>query len=94
MGSVRLTGRLVCRNEGEAQLVHEHLPRHVALTRAEPGCLSFEVTPTSDPLIWQVEERFADEDGFAAHQDRVADSEWGRRTRGIERRYTIEGLPG
>ena len=91
MTHVRLSGQLVCKNDLEAQLVLEQLPEHVTLTLAEPGCLSFEVTRTADPLIWQVEERFEDQVAFAAHQARVAGSEWGRMTAGIERRYSIEG---
>lgn len=92
MTDVRLTGRLVCKTADEARRVAIHLPQHIALTRAEPGCVSFDVTPTADPLIWEVAERFADEAVFRAHQDRVAGSEWGRETAGIERRYEIEGL--
>ncbi|MCD1267279.1 antibiotic biosynthesis monooxygenase [Microbacterium sp. MEC084] len=94
MVEVRLTGELRCADADEARLVAEHLPAHVALTRAEPGCLSFEVTPTADPLVWAVAERFADERAFNAHQARAATSEWGRRTAGIERRYSVEGLAG
>ncbi|WP_265521143.1 putative quinol monooxygenase [Oerskovia flava] len=92
MSDVRLTGQLVCADDGEAAVVRRHLPQHVALTRAEPGCLSFEVTPAEEPLVWHVEERFVDAGAFAAHQRRVAASEWGRATAGIERRYTIDGM--
>ncbi len=94
MGVVRLTGQLLCEDREEALLVVEHLPAHIALTRAEPGCVSFDVSRSTDPLVWQVEECFADEAAFRAHQDRVARSEWGRLTVGIQRRYSIRGLPG
>lgn len=94
MSDVRLTGQLVCKNQDEAQLVSEHLPKHIALTRAEPGCLSFEVVRSADPLVWHVEEHFGNESAFRAHQDRVASSEWGRVTLGIERRYSTRGLSG
>lgn len=92
MSDVCLTGQLVCKNLDEAQLVSEYLPEHIALTRAEPDCISFEVIRTADPLIWQVEEHFGNESAFRAHQDRVASSEWGRTTREIERRYSSRGL--
>jgi quinol monooxygenase YgiN len=92
MSEVRLTGRLICSTPDEARVVAAHLPRHVALTRAEHGCLAFDVTPTADGLTWQVEERFVNEAAFIVHQDRVAGSEWGRMTAGIERRYSTEGL--
>lgn len=92
MNDVTLTGELVCKNRDEAQLVAEYLPEHVTLTRAEPGCISFKVTPTDDPSVWRVDEHFEHELAFSAHQERVARSEWGRMTAGIERRYSIDGL--
>lgn len=86
---VELTGRLVCEHDREAEIVLRHLPRHIELTRAEAGCLQFDVTQTGDPLVWTVSERFVDRAAFDAHQARVAASEWGRATAGIERNYQI-----
>ncbi|WP_020109955.1 antibiotic biosynthesis monooxygenase [Nocardia sp. 348MFTsu5.1] len=88
---VVLTGQLVCASDAEVTAVLLHLPRHTELTRAESGCISFEVLRTDDPYVWQVDERFADAAAFNIHQDRVAASEWGRATAGIERRYSICG---
>jgi len=87
---VRLSGQLVCADAAQLALVEEHLDLHVSLTRAESGCESFEVSQTPDPLVWQVDELFADEDAFARHQQRVATSVWGRETSGIERRYQVD----
>ncbi|TFD73155.1 hypothetical protein [Cryobacterium gelidum] len=53
---------------------------------------SFNVTATSDPLVWQVEERFEHAAAFETHQERVASSEWGQTISGIERRYSVTGL--
>ena len=92
MTKVHLQGRLVCRDEQEAALVTTHLPRHVELTRAETGCISFTVTPTADPLVWSVDKVFHDAAAFRRHQDRVRASEWGRATAPIERDYAIDGL--
>ncbi len=92
MTDVYLSGQLVCRNTDDVAIVVQHLDRHVTLTRAEAGCVSFNVTPTNDPLVWQVDEHFSDPDAFRLHQDRVAASTWGLATAGIERRYTIIGL--
>jgi quinol monooxygenase YgiN len=92
MTAVHLHGLLVCRNAQEAALVTTHLPRHVALTRAEDGCLSFDVTATGDPLVWRVDEVFQDAAAFRRHQERAGTSRWGRETAAIERRYVIEGL--
>jgi len=92
MSPVRLSGLLVCENEEQAAVITAELGPHVTSTRAEPGCLSFEVTPTEDPLVWRVEERFADAAALQAHQARTAASDWGRATDGIERRYTVDGI--
>ncbi|RJT78508.1 antibiotic biosynthesis monooxygenase [Arthrobacter cheniae] len=53
---------------------------HIELTRAEQGCLSSEVKATGNPLIWQVDEQFQDASSFRAHQQRVAESKWGKAT--------------
>ncbi len=88
-GVVRLSGRLLCASAEEADVVRRHLPEHVRLTRAEPGCLSFEVTPTDDPLTWRVEERFTDRAAFDAHQRRTRASAWGAATAAIRRDYEV-----
>lgn len=92
MTEVSLTGRLVCATQDEAERVRESLPAHIALTRAESGCLSFEVTQTADPLVWSVAERFVDANAFKAHQARAAASDWAVQTAGIARDYTIVGM--
>ncbi|AXH37114.1 antibiotic biosynthesis monooxygenase [Humibacter sp. BT305] len=94
MSEIHLTGELICATEEEARVVSLHLPAHVRLTRAEVGCICFEVVTTEDPLVWSVEERFAGRAAFESHQRRVLNSEWGRATAGIRRRYSIEGLAG
>nr|WP_228375942.1 antibiotic biosynthesis monooxygenase [Microbacterium enclense] len=88
---VTLSGELVCADEQEASRVRRLLTEHIALTRSEPGCIAFDVTPTADPLIWRVDERFIDEAAFDAHQRRVAASTWGLQTAGVERRYVVRG---
>lgn len=92
MTEVQLTGQLVCRDPDEAAVVSRHLARHIELTLAEAGCVQFSVKATADPLVWQVDEVFRDAVSFRAHQARVAASDWGRATAGIERRYTVTGL--
>jgi quinol monooxygenase YgiN len=91
MPQVVLSGQLVCASDDEVAVVQRHLPRHIDLTRAEQGCISFEVHQTDDPFVWQVDERFVDDVAFDAHQARVAASVWGRVTAGIERRYSKRG---
>lgn len=91
MSSVRISGQLICAAPEEADAVRRHLPRHVELTRAEPGCVAFDVCPTDDPWVWQVHEEFVDGAALEAHQRRVAASEWGSATTGIKRRYCVDG---
>lgn len=88
-GEILLSGYLICVNADEADCVEQLLPRHIDLTRAESGCLPFVVDRTDDPLGWRVDERFVDDAAFTFHQQRVLDSEWGRATAGIERRYSV-----
>ncbi len=87
--TVRLTGRLICASEAECALVRQFLPDHIRLTRQEPGCISFEVTQSADPLIWTVEECFVDQAAFDVHQARTKTSEWARQTATIQRDYRI-----
>ncbi|MGB3730793.1 DUF2809 domain-containing protein [Microbacterium sp.] len=89
MTRVSLSGSLICADPAQAALVERLLPAHVARTREEPGCLTFEVRRTEDPLVWRVSELFEDHVAFDAHQARVADSEWGRETVGIRRDYVV-----
>lgn len=89
--NVRLTGWLRCKNAIEAETVARHLPEHVRLTRAEPGCIEFSIEATPDPLVWSVSERFVDAAAFQAHQARTHGSEWFRATLGITRDFQRHG---
>lgn len=72
------------------QAVLAALPKHIALTEAESGCISFSVTP--DPNIegrLLVSEVFVDQAAFDAHQARAKASDWARITQGIARHYQV-----
>lgn len=84
---IALEGRLRSAGAAEAAAIRAHLPAHVALSRAEPGCLRFDLTEAA-PGVWQVEELFRDACAFAAHQRRTRASPWGRATAGIARDFT------
>jgi len=86
---VHLTGTLTCATLADAALIGRTLPEHTALSRAEPGCLAFAVTPTADPLIWQVDESFVSRAAFEAHQIRTRASAWFAATGHIRRDFTI-----
>ncbi len=90
---VTLHGYLRCANEAEAMRVRGALDAHIQLTRAEAGCVSFEVTATDDPLVWEVAEEFTDPAAFTAHNTRAGASAWAAETKGITRDYTIKGMP-
>ncbi len=89
MTTVRLTGTLTCATLADAALIARYLPDHIALSRAAPGCMAFAVTPTADPLVWQVAEAFADRAAFAAHQTRTRASAWFAATGHIRRDFRL-----
>ena len=74
----------------ELEIVTAALEVHKKLTRAEPGCLKFNIRPDRDILgRYTVYEKFASQDAFTAHQERVKASEWGRISANVERHYEI-----
>lgn len=90
MSQVILTGFLICRALDEADRVAALLPDHIRQTRAEPGCLTFEVIRSmADPVRFAVREIFATRADFDAHLARVAASPWARATHGIPRDYML-----
>lgn len=100
-GQVSLTVRLVCRDEADLRAVLDHAAAHVAASRAEPGCLQFDMVrvgaaPGDAPAgraVFAVAERFADEAAYRAHQARTRSSDWGAATRDIPRQdYDRRGV--
>ena len=88
---VTLTGYLVV-PAGDRETVNAHLPEHIGLTLAEPGCVSFEVRPDPDHADrFLVNEHFRDNAAFESHQARVKSSDWGRATAHLARKYEISG---
>lgn len=86
---VTLTGYLTVPLD-KLEEVRAALPRHIALTRAEPGCLSFDVQESvSDPGRFAVAERFVGRAALDAHRQRAEASHWGRITHGMTRAYQI-----
>jgi len=70
--------------------VRAALPQHIALTRAETGCVAFDVTEdASVPGRFTVSETFVDQTAFDTHQARTKASDWFRVTEGIPRHYSI-----
>lgn len=88
---IALDGQLTAADPAQVLAVRTHLPAHVALSRAEPGCLRFDVTEAG-PGFWRVEELFSDAAAFAAHQARTRASDWGRATAGVARDFARREL--
>ena len=86
-----VTGRLIAANASEADLIRSYLPDHIRLSRAEPGCLSFNVYPTDDPLVWRLEESFSDQAAFEAHQARTRAGAWYKATAHLRRDFRVSG---
>jgi len=86
---IRLTGQLVCQTMQQAETVAQHLPEHIRLSRAEVGCIKFDVQQTDNPLVWQVDETFANQSAFEAHQRRTRESVWWKETASIARNFKV-----
>ncbi len=87
---IRLTGHIDVPADRLAS-VEAALAEHIALTRAEPGCITFSVAPCDQiEGRFLVSELFRDQAAFDTHQARVKASDWGRITAGIPRIYDVE----
>ena len=83
---VSLTGQLVCADVAQMLAVLDHAGDHIAASRAEPGCLQFDLWQTDEPLVFALAERFADPEAYRAHQARSHATPWHAATAGVERR--------
>ena len=89
MAKVILKGFILVPAEDLDSVRHE-LPAHISLTRAEPGCVTFEVTESDQQSHrFDVYEEFIDREAFDRHQMRVAESDWGKITKNVSRHYQI-----
>lgn len=84
-GQVALSGRLICADLDQLKIVLDHVPAHIAASRAEPGCLFFDIAQTDDPLVWQVEELYTDEAALTAHKARTIASLWAEKSAALTR---------
>ena len=89
---VQLSGLLVCESEEDAKIIKDFLPEHMRLSQEEEGCMSFDVSPTENPLVWRVQERFRDAEAFGFHQQRTRVSAWWAATAHIPRKFEVIGL--
>ena len=89
MSKVILSGYIEVPQDDLDQVMQE-LPTHIKLTRAEPGCIVFEVNQDEDnPQRFSVYEEFLDNEAFERHQARVRSSRWGDVTGNVARHYQL-----
>ncbi|QLE85490.1 antibiotic biosynthesis monooxygenase [Shewanella sp. Scap07] len=70
--------------------VKRGLVLHSTLTRAEPGCIKFEVSPDDEiENRFNVYEVFDCQASFDHHQLRVKASNWGKISQNVSRHYQI-----
>lgn len=87
-GNIALTGHLHIPMDEQAQF-KPLLDAHIAATKAEPGCLFFEVTQDmKDPALFHVSECFRDQAAYDFHQQRGACTPWGKSSRHLQRKFT------
>ena len=92
MEKVILEGYIIVA-DADIEAVTTALITHINLTRAEKGCLVFNVQQAEDNVNrFDVYEEFVDEQAFVAHQQRVKASVWGEITTNVSRHYNIQGL--
>lgn len=93
ISKVILKGYILVSDADLPQVLAE-LPTHIELTRAEAGCLVFEVLQDPEHINkFDVYEEFSDQQAFELHQERTRASKWARVTAKSSRHYTVEGLP-
>lgn len=78
-GTIRVAGE-------DIGVVRAALPEHIRLTRAETGCMSFEVWEREHG-VFSVKETFADEEAFKAHQRRILGTDWAKASARAVRHY-------
>jgi len=77
----------------DLEIVKAELIVHSKLTKEEPGCIKFEVTPdVTNPNKFSVYEEFVDQIAFDSHQSRIKSSIWGKVTSQVKRHYQISSV--
>lgn len=91
MAAVTLQGYIIVPDD-DLENITSALLTHIILTREEPGCLAFNVTPDkNNPNKFDVYEEFINQAGFNYHQSRSKASSWAETSKRVERHYEIIG---
>ena len=92
MTRVILKGYVIVPDD-DLDAINEALPAHIVNTRAEDGCLLFNVTQdVNKKNRFSVHEEFINKESFLNHQDRVKRSEWGNVSANLEKHYHINKI--
>ena len=87
--NIVITGTIMC-DAAQLDMFRAALDAHIRLSRAEPGCLRFEIRPAPDaPGTFLVAERFVDHAAFDAHTARTRASAWWAKTQHMARDLVI-----
>ncbi len=87
---ITLSGYILV-EESEFESIRQALLAHIQATRAEAGCLVFDVEESAtEKRRFDVYEQFVDRAAFEFHQKRVQESPWGTVSKNAKRFYTIE----
>jgi quinol monooxygenase YgiN len=79
--------------DDDLDAINKALPAHIVNTRAEDGCLLFNVTQdVNQKNRFNVHEEFKNKESFLNHQDRVKHSEWGNVSANLEKHYHINQI--
>ena len=89
MARISLSGTMSC-GADDISVVLAALPDHIRLSRAETGCLSFDISQdAANPGVFHVSESFVDQAAYEAHQDRTRASAWWQATQAFPRNFTV-----
>ncbi|MGB0370557.1 MAG: putative quinol monooxygenase [Opitutales bacterium] len=87
---MKVEGHIQFPQGANLQIIKLALDKHIELTRAEPGCILFEVTAHSEIRgRFNVKEEFESKEAFELHQERTQKSEWAEVSNNGLRHYTI-----
>lgn len=86
---ITLSGTLTCPTPDDLTIIQTYLPDHIALSRAEPGCVTFTAVQSANPMVWQIDETYTDKKAFEAHQTRNRASIWWDKSQSIVRDFQI-----
>ncbi len=87
--NIVISGTITCEPD-DLEMLAKEVKGHIALTRAEAGCISFDITQSAPGACeFVISERFTDRAAFDAHTTRTRASDWWTKTQHIPRDITI-----